>query len=368
VIRLRTKGRLIGAAWGGRDSQWRSDCCYDHSVLNAPLAQLAEQRTLNPRVRGSSPWRRTRSDLGFYHSRSFFMRPVCPDFLAVLAPCLLVGRMLGPGWLVHFRRIGLDHPIGVPSDAVTERDNRRWRLAAGLAPWFSFLVAMESGAACGRTSAPPEPTVLAGHESPPGADPGQGASFTWAVSGSARPGPSWVHEGYIYALASHCAALPGSSGTRHGPAWTAAGTPGAPYGGKQGCAPTAASPRAAVRRIGLVPSKIVKILDYGTISAVQRPCEGPWYQHGSSTRCSRVAAVRTRAKKAPPAYSPPVHLRHISALTCQYSFCRRDVALRSTIREGPLGRATHGPDVRRRFHPGPAVVGPTRRHHGADRP
>src|SRR5690242_10683737 len=29
----------------------------------APLAQLAEQRTLNPRVRGSSPWRRTRTDL-----------------------------------------------------------------------------------------------------------------------------------------------------------------------------------------------------------------------------------------------------------------------------------------------------------------
>ena len=76
-------------------------------------------------------------------------------------------------------------------------------------------------------------------------------------------------------------------------------------------------------------------------------CEGPWDQHGSSTRCSRVAAVRTRAKKAPLAYSPPVSLRYISALTCQYSFCRRDVALRSTIREGPLGRATHGPDVRR---------------------
>jgi hypothetical protein len=116
------------------------------------------------------------------------MRLVCPDFLAVLAPCLLVGRMLGPGWLVHFRRIGLDHPIGVPSDAVTERDNRRWRPAAGLAPWSSFLVAMESGAACRRTSAPPEPTVLAGHESPRGADPGQGAFLTWAVSGSARPG------------------------------------------------------------------------------------------------------------------------------------------------------------------------------------
>jgi len=28
---------------------------------------------LNPRVRGSSPWRRTRTDLGFYHSRSLFL-------------------------------------------------------------------------------------------------------------------------------------------------------------------------------------------------------------------------------------------------------------------------------------------------------
>src|SRR5581483_2957952 len=36
------------------------------NVLNrAPLAQLAEQRTLNPRVRGSSPWRRTLPDLAF---------------------------------------------------------------------------------------------------------------------------------------------------------------------------------------------------------------------------------------------------------------------------------------------------------------
>src|SRR5215472_8003 len=32
--------------------------CY-HRCSLAPLAQLAEQRTLNPRVRGSSPWRRT---------------------------------------------------------------------------------------------------------------------------------------------------------------------------------------------------------------------------------------------------------------------------------------------------------------------
>ena len=152
----------------------------------------AEQRTLNPRVRGSSPWRRTRSDLGFYHSRSFITRPFGPGFLAVLDPCLLGGRMFGPGRLVHFRRIGLDHPIGVPSDAVTERDNRRWRLAAGLASWSSFRVAMESGAARGRTSAPPEPAVLAGRESPRGADPGQGAFLTWR---SAAP-PAQVHRGY----------------------------------------------------------------------------------------------------------------------------------------------------------------------------
>jgi hypothetical protein len=51
----------------------------------APLAQLAEQRTLNPRVRGSSPWRRTRSDLGFYDSRSIFYG------------CSVVARAHGPG-------------------------------------------------------------------------------------------------------------------------------------------------------------------------------------------------------------------------------------------------------------------------------
>ena len=120
------------------------------------------------------------------------MRPVRPGFPPVLAPCLLIGRMLGPGWLVHFQRIGLDHPIGVPSDAVTERDNRRWRLAAGLASWSSFRVAMESGAARGRTSAPPEPAVLAGRESLRGEDPGQGAFLTWR---SAAP-PAQVHRGY----------------------------------------------------------------------------------------------------------------------------------------------------------------------------
>ena len=153
----------------------------------------------------------------------------------------------------------------------------------GLASWSSFLVAIGigrglrthirssgTGGACGSRVA-----ARGGSRS--------GAFLTWAVSGSARPGPSWVHEGYISALASQCAALPRSSGTRHGPAWTAAGTPGAPYGGKQGYAPTAASPRAAVRRIGLVPSKMVKILAVGAVSTGQRPA-GP---AGASTNSAR---------------------------------------------------------------------------------
>ena len=54
----------------------------------APLAQLAEQRTLNPRVRGSSPWRRTRSDLEFYHSRSFL--------------CVRFAHMFDPGGLFAY--------------------------------------------------------------------------------------------------------------------------------------------------------------------------------------------------------------------------------------------------------------------------
>jgi hypothetical protein len=39
------------------------------------------------------------------------MRPVCPDFATVLAPCLLGGRMLGRGRLVQFGPIGLDQLI-----------------------------------------------------------------------------------------------------------------------------------------------------------------------------------------------------------------------------------------------------------------
>jgi hypothetical protein len=49
----------------------------------AASAHGARSRTsLNPRVRGSSPWRRTRSDLEFYHSRSFFHAPGLSRFPA----------------------------------------------------------------------------------------------------------------------------------------------------------------------------------------------------------------------------------------------------------------------------------------------
>jgi hypothetical protein len=41
-----------------------------------PPPRRSTQRTLNPRVRGSSPWRRTCSDLGFYRFRFFFCAPV----------------------------------------------------------------------------------------------------------------------------------------------------------------------------------------------------------------------------------------------------------------------------------------------------
>ena len=43
--------------------------------VRAPLAQLAEQQTLNLRVRGSSPWRRTHSDLGLYLFQALSCRP-----------------------------------------------------------------------------------------------------------------------------------------------------------------------------------------------------------------------------------------------------------------------------------------------------
>jgi hypothetical protein len=63
-------------------------------TVSAALAALRPQLAccaLNPRVRGSSPWRRTRFELGFYRPRLFFMCPFCPHVCSVFArahgPC-----------------------------------------------------------------------------------------------------------------------------------------------------------------------------------------------------------------------------------------------------------------------------------------
>src|ERR1700689_1980350 len=106
----RTPGRPVG----GRPRLARGgDCCYYHSVLQAPLAQLAEQRTLNPRVRGSSPWRRTRADLGVYHFRAIFICPICPYVRSTFARESRSGR----GGLVETGR-NRPHPGGWRAPSV----------------------------------------------------------------------------------------------------------------------------------------------------------------------------------------------------------------------------------------------------------
>jgi hypothetical protein len=139
----------------------------------APLAQLAEQQTLNLRVRGSSPWRRTRDDLGLYRLQVFFLCLVCPDFLGVLAPCLLGGRMLAGGRLVKNGPIGLDQPSEAPPVRLRGGDNRRNGLAAVLS---SVTVLPSEGLApVQRTqSAPSSPATPPGYACLPVSDTGHG--------------------------------------------------------------------------------------------------------------------------------------------------------------------------------------------------
>jgi hypothetical protein len=68
------------------------------------------QTTLNPRVRGSSPWRRTRIDLGFCRFRSFFMCPFCPHVGSALARELRPGRGRFVNLAGSWPRRGLWHP------------------------------------------------------------------------------------------------------------------------------------------------------------------------------------------------------------------------------------------------------------------
>src|SRR5271166_1629006 len=69
---------------------------------------------LNPRVRGSSPWRRTRSDLGFYRSRSLFL--------------ILCGAALRPAWGREMFEMPAHPAVLCPSGAFFaygHDDNRR---------------------------------------------------------------------------------------------------------------------------------------------------------------------------------------------------------------------------------------------------
>jgi hypothetical protein len=88
--------------------------------------------TLNPRVRGSSPWRRTRPNLGFYHSRSFFMCPFCSRAGSVLARELRLGRrglvitrLIRVGVLKLAKQL-LDHWSRPSSDTLSETSEGRY--------------------------------------------------------------------------------------------------------------------------------------------------------------------------------------------------------------------------------------------------
>ena len=94
---------------------------------DAPLAQLAEQQTLNLRVRGSSPWRRTLPELGFCYPFTL----VGGRFRAMVAPRLLVS----PNIVDHGGRT----PGETPADGYTQRDI--WRKGAG-------RLAADAGAGC----------------------------------------------------------------------------------------------------------------------------------------------------------------------------------------------------------------------------
>jgi hypothetical protein len=72
---------------------------------------------------------------GFIALGHFFMCPVCPDYLPVLAPCSLGGRMLTVGRLVKFRPIGLDQP------PKPFRSTSRSVITAGMTPTSGVMPA-----------------------------------------------------------------------------------------------------------------------------------------------------------------------------------------------------------------------------------
>jgi hypothetical protein len=81
-----------------------------YNMASGPAEPRTKQyRALNPRVQGSSPWRRTRVDLGILDVIENAQRPFCGDFRAVGARWVLRCRDLvdpAPRWCLHRTVIG----------------------------------------------------------------------------------------------------------------------------------------------------------------------------------------------------------------------------------------------------------------------
>src|SRR5450755_238008 len=98
------------------------------SEVHAPLAQLAEQQTLNLRVRGSSPWRRTYSDLALYPFRA----PSCRPILAHV--CSTFARQSGPSRTARPTRPVNPLPMAIQRVTLTGLRSSRVRARA---PWYT---------------------------------------------------------------------------------------------------------------------------------------------------------------------------------------------------------------------------------------
>jgi hypothetical protein len=93
-----------------------------HSLINS----------LNLRVRGSSPWRRTRSDLGFLRVFDPISGGVSDRFVPLVAPRLLIGRV----------------SVAIMPRPGPVRDRRRWSRPVALSPVLALLLGGVDG--CGE--------------------------------------------------------------------------------------------------------------------------------------------------------------------------------------------------------------------------
>ena len=135
------------------------------------------------------------------------MCPVCPGFLPLLAPCLLGGRMLGPGWLVQFGSIGLDQseePVQSPfRGRVTQRDSRRQTVPRQMRhPLSGSPQSWTQPAQRNRPHGPDLP-IIAGCVLQVHGIAGSGAAPPAVIATAAIRGPLKVRARYIWALTWH---------------------------------------------------------------------------------------------------------------------------------------------------------------------